>query len=95
MQKIVSCFVILIILTACSGAGEAYPEKVRENFVKSCAAKASGKTALCDCIFEKISARFTYREFLAIETEMKKGGQTTEFLRFVDSATRSCMVPAR
>lgn len=95
MRKVISSLFILMILAACGGAGDAYPKQVRENFVKSCAAKASGKTALCDCIFEKISARFTYREFLAIETEMKKGGQATEFLRFVDSATRACVVPVR
>ena len=65
MKQLTAVLLLSILFLSC-GPGKAYPDKVKENFVNSCAAKANGNTALCDCVFEKIKERYTYAEFVAL-----------------------------
>lgn len=90
-MKQFSAFLLLSILFISCGPGKDYPAKVKENFVNSCAAKANGNTALCDCMFEKIKERYSYAEFVALENDMKKGIQSQPFMNYMDSASRSCI----
>ena len=87
------CFILLLVSTliiSC-GPGKEYPAEVKANFVKSCAAKANGNTALCECMFEKIKERYTYKQFVDMEKELKKGIQSQPFLNYMDSASRQCL----
>lgn len=84
-------FLLLSILFISCGPGKAYPEKVKANFINSCAAKANGNTALCECLFEKVREQYTYAEFLDLENNMKKGIQSQPFLNYIDSASRGCV----
>ncbi len=90
MKPFLTILLLSFLFISC-GPGKAYPDKVKENFVNSCAAKANGNTALCDCVFEKIKERYTYAEFVALENDMKKGIQSKPFMNYMDSASRDCI----
>lgn len=87
---------ILLLFTTClfisCGPGKDYPAAVKANFIKSCAAKANGNTVLCECMFEKIKERYTYKEFVELENNLNKGIQSKPFMNYVDSATRRCII---
>ena len=82
-------FLTTTLLISC-GNSKIYPEQVRENFIKGCAAKVQGNTALCDCLFEKIQGKYSFSEYVKIEEQMKAGQTSQEFLHFVDSVTLGC-----
>ena len=90
MKPFLTILLLSFLFISC-GPGKAYPDKVKENFVNSCAAKANGNTALCDCVFENINERYTYAEFVALENDMKKGIQSKPFMNYMDSASRDCI----
>lgn len=89
-MKLFTTVLLLSILFLSCGPGKAYPDKVKQNFINSCAAKAKGNTALCECLFEKVRERYTYAEFVTLENDMKKGIQSQAFMSYMDTATRSC-----
>lgn len=89
-MKLLTTVLLLSILFLSCGPGKAYPDKVKQNFINSCAAKANGNTALCECLFEKVRERYTYAEFVTLENDMKKGIQSQAFMSYMDTATRSC-----
>lgn len=90
MTRFFILLVVSLLIISC-GPGKDYPAEVKANFVKSCAAKANGNTALCECMFEKIKERYTYKEFVDMENNLKKGIQSQAFLSYVDSASRKCL----
>ncbi len=86
-------FILLLVSTliiSC-GPGKEYPADVKASFIKNCAAKANGNSALCECMFEKIKERYTYRQFVDMENDLKKGIQSQPFMNYIDSATRQCV----
>ncbi len=89
-MRIVVIGLIAGLLTGCSHP-EKYPEQVRLNFVKGCAARVKGNTGLCDCLFEKIEKQYNFTEYVRLEEKMKEGNTPREFLQFIDSATLECM----
>jgi hypothetical protein len=90
MKQLLAIFLLSFLVSSC-GPGKGYPAEVKDNFVKGCAAKANGNTALCDCVFEKIRERYSYKEFVDMENNMKKGIRSQPFMNFVDSSTRRCV----
>lgn len=88
-QKITIIFLSFLVFSC--GPGKEYPADVKANFVKGCAAKANGNTLLCDCVFEKIRERYSYKEFVEMEDNLKKGIRSQPFMNFVDSSTRRCV----
>lgn len=90
MKQLPAILLLSILFLSC-GPGKAYPDKVKQNFINSCAAKANGNTALCECLFEKVRERYTYAEFITLENDMKKGIQSQPFMNYMDSASRSCI----
>ncbi len=91
MKQILFLLLLSFLFSSC-GPGKEYPAEVRANFVKSCAAKANGNTVLCECMFEKISERYTYRQFVDMENDLEKGIRSPTFMNYVDSATRRCVI---
>lgn len=90
MKPTLSILLLAFLFISC-GPGKEYPAEVKANFVKSCAAKANGNTVLCECMFEKIRERYTYKQFVDMENDLKKGIQSPTFMSYVDSATRRCV----
>lgn len=87
-------FILLLLLSSLCiscGSGKEYPDAVKANFIKSCAAKANGNTALCECMFEKIKERYSYKEFVELENNLNKGIQSQPFMNYIDSTTRRCV----
>lgn len=90
MKSILSILLLAFLFISC-GPGKEYPAEVKANFVKSCAAKANGNSALCECMFEKIKERYTYKQFVDMENDLKKGIQSQPFMNYMDSASRQCL----
>lgn len=90
MTRFIFSLFISCLFFSC-GPGKEYPAEVKANFIKSCAAKANGNTALCECMFEKIKERYSYQEFVKLENDLNKGIQSQPFMNYVDSATRRCV----
>lgn len=91
MTRILLCFLMSGRFASC-GPGKEYPAEVKADFIKSCAAKANGNSVLCECMFEKIKERYTYKEFVELENNLNKGIRSQPFMNYVDSATRRCVI---
>lgn len=91
MTRILLCFLMSGLFASC-GPGKEYPAEVKADFIKSCAAKANGNSVLCECMFEKIKERYTYKEFVELENNLNKGIRSQPFMNYVDSATRRCVI---
>lgn len=91
MTRLIILLLVSMLIISC-GPGKEYPAEVKANFVKSCAAKANGNTVLCECMFEKIKERYTYKQFVDMENDLKKGIKSQSFMNYVDSATRRCVI---
>ena len=44
-------------------AGNAYPEQVRENFLKSCDAQPNASRSVCECTLDKVEKVLSYDDF--------------------------------
>ena len=94
MKQLTAVLLLSILFLSC-GPGKAYPDKVKQNFINSCAAKANGNTALCECLFEKVRERYSYAEFITLENDMKKGIQSQAFMNYMDYAKKYCIIEKR
>lgn len=91
MKRIALSLFAIGLLAACSDMKKDYPAEVRTNFVNSCASKANGDTALCGCLFEKVKANYSYKEFVAMDKDAQKGIQSPAFLNFIKTASADCI----
>ena len=92
MKKYKDSILILIVLllSACKNEKE-YPQAVLDNFVKSCKQQAGGvNDVLCDCLIIKVQKKYTYKEFMKIESKVDSGVQDKDFLEFIEWANTEC-----
>lgn len=66
-----------------SKAGEDYPAEVEQTFMRECKRTSGGKTAICQCAFDKIEATISYEEFKREDTAIAAGA--TPSRKFTDA----------
>ena len=66
-----------------------YPEKVIDEFIKSCESAGSDRT-FCGCVLDKVQGKYTFEEFSVIESKMSAGEAQDEFVEFTESARAEC-----
>ncbi len=74
---------------AAPSAGGAYPEEVRDEFLKSCQG-AGSDVKLCTCLLDKIQAKYSFEEFTVMELKLSSGDPPEEFVQFVGGAKAQC-----
>ena len=89
MKSIVVFIMISFFLGACSDP-KTYPAEVRDNFVNACCKKNEDLRPMCNCMFDKIKDKYTYKEYVDLEQKMKAGETPQEFLDFTNEATAAC-----
>lgn len=50
-----------------------YPDDVRRGFVSSCLDTSAASVAYCECVWNGLTAEFTYEQFAALEREGSNG----------------------
>lgn len=66
-----------------------YPENVRQNFINSCL-QNGGSQQTCSCVYDKIQRRFTFEEYVKIESEIISGQMPEYFNNFISNAKSEC-----
>ena len=72
-----------------SSGNREYPRSTVDAFLESCE-KAGSSSAFCNCVFEKVQARYTFEEFSAIESKLVAGTPPEEFVEFTGKARAEC-----
>ena len=66
-----------------------YPEKVIDEFIKSCESAGSDRT-FCGCVLDKVQGKYTFEEFSVIESKINAGQAPDEFVEFTGKARAEC-----
>lgn len=61
----------ILLLGACGGGAEPYPQEAREAFLSSC--KIGAGEELCSCILSSFEEKYSFEEFSALEQRMLQG----------------------
>ena len=72
-----------------AGTKEAYPESVKDEFLKSCVA-AGSQAMFCACVFEKVQNKYSFEEFSVIESKISAGNTPEDFAEFSGKARAEC-----
>ena len=94
MKKMLLAPAIISILFASCGTDpntHHYPDKAKENFMKSCNQTSGGKKEMCACLFEKVQAKYTYKDFVSLDSQINAGQRPPEFMTFMQSISQECV----
>ncbi|MGE3468321.1 MAG: hypothetical protein AB7J13_15485 [Pyrinomonadaceae bacterium] len=68
----------------------AYPQSAVDAFMSSCEGAGSSKE-FCACVFEKVQAKYSFKEFSVIEDGILAGTPSEEFVEFTGKTRAECM----
>ncbi len=93
IKQIIGIIMLIIMCIACTNTHE-YPAEAVSTFKASCVS-SSGNKQMCACVLEKIQEKYSYEDFSKIEKAIGVGGDTVDFMAFVEEVKRTCAtVPA-
>jgi hypothetical protein len=72
-----------------SNTSGAYPQSAKDAFLNSCE-EAGSDQAFCNCVFEKVQAKYTFEEFSVIESKIVAGTPPEDFVEFTGKARAEC-----
>ncbi len=84
-------FILLSGLSSCVRSEHEYPVSIKKNFMKGCLSSPATNEKICDCMFDKIQKKYTYKEFLKIDKQITKGHTPKDYMDFIEKAAMECV----
>jgi len=91
MKKIISCliFLSLTLIVGCAKKNT-YPPETVANFMNACTG-SGGSAETCGCVLEKVQAKYTLKEFIAIEAQVAAGTANPDFAKASATMMAECV----
>jgi hypothetical protein len=93
-MKILIVLFFAVTITSCGSSGkpgEKYPDQVRTNFVNSCSGKLPPEYKKnCECMLEQVEKKYSLKEYIRLEDDIRAGKDVSAFMAFTDSAKQIC-----
>jgi hypothetical protein len=83
---------LAVFLAGCGDDDGGYPAEVKENFLSSCTGNG-GTDDACSCVWEKVTAEYSYEEFVKIEDDLAAGRGGEEIIPLIQECITAGVRP--